>query len=30
LEDAAKVSAAADPAAAFQVADVLIRLAGRG
>jgi 1,2-diacylglycerol 3-beta-galactosyltransferase len=30
LEDAAKVRAAADPGAAFQVADVLVRLAGRG
>src|SRR5437588_10600177 len=30
LADAAKVRAAADPGAAFQVADVLVRLAGRG
>jgi hypothetical protein len=30
LEDAEKVRAAADPGAAFQIADVLVRLAGRG
>jgi 1,2-diacylglycerol 3-beta-galactosyltransferase len=29
-EDATKVRAAADPGAAFQIADVLVRLAGRG
>jgi hypothetical protein len=29
LEDAERVRASADPGAAFQIADVLVRLAGR-